>query len=94
VVDRYLPKLPPDALSVSRGFDIPLFAKLPPSGMARLTMMNSGESLFQCAPAAPYTLAVKKLADKLNGMETPNFKPPLSMRLLDGIRAWFARAER
>lgn len=93
VVDRYLPKMPPDALSVSRGFDIPLFAKLPPSGMARLNMMNSGESLFQCAPNDPYTLAVKKLAEKITGTENGNSKSLASMKFLSSIRALFDRVE-
>ncbi|PKM36249.1 MAG: hypothetical protein CVV06_12070 [Gammaproteobacteria bacterium HGW-Gammaproteobacteria-10] len=65
IVDRYLPQLPPDAESLSRGFGLSLQTTLPPSGMARLSMMNSGESLFKCAPRDPYTLAIKKLAKKI-----------------------------
>lgn len=65
VVDRYLPQLPPDSESLSRGFGLSLQATLPPSGMARLSMMNSGESLFQCAPRDPYSLAIRKLAKRI-----------------------------
>ncbi|MBE0434720.1 MAG: hypothetical protein IBX56_02825 [Methylomicrobium sp.] len=65
VVDRYLQQLPPDAESLSRGFGLPLQATLPPSGMARLAMMNSGDSLFKCAPRDPYTQAIKKLAKRI-----------------------------
>lgn len=65
VVDRYLPKLPPNADSLSRGFGLPLQAILPPSGLARLSMMNSGESLFKCAPGDPYTLAIRKMAKNM-----------------------------
>lgn len=65
VVDRYLSNLPPDAENLARGLNISLLTTLPSSGMARLKMMNSGESLFQCAPRDPYTLAVRKMARKL-----------------------------
>src|SRR3989344_5352469 len=54
VVDRYLPSVPPDAETIAKGFGIPLLSTLPSSGMARLTMMNSGESLFTSAPRDPY----------------------------------------
>lgn len=69
VVDRYLPNLPPDAENLARGLNISLQATLPSSGMARLKMMNSGESLFECAPRDPYTLAVRKMAKKLTSNE-------------------------
>jgi pilus assembly protein CpaE len=62
VVDRYLGSVPPSADTIAKGFGIPLLSTLPPSGMARLTMMNSGESLFKSAPRDPYTLTVRKLA--------------------------------
>ena len=69
VVDRYLSTLPPDAENLARGLNISLLTTLPSSGMARLKMMNSGESLFQCAPRDPYTLAVRKMARKLTVAE-------------------------
>lgn len=69
VVDRYLSNLPPDAENLARGLNISLLTTLPSSGMARLKMMNSGESLFQCAPRDPYTLAVRKMARKLTMAE-------------------------
>jgi len=62
VVDRYLPSVPPNADTIAKGFGIPLLTTLPSSGMARLTMMNSGESLFKSAPRDPYTTTVRKLA--------------------------------
>jgi pilus assembly protein CpaE len=65
VVDHYLPNLPPDAENLARGLNIELLTTLPSSGMARLKMMNSGESLYECAPRDPYTLAVRKVAKKL-----------------------------
>jgi pilus assembly protein CpaE len=62
VVDRYLPSVPPNADTIAKGFGAPLMSTLPSSGMARLTMMNSGESLFKSAPRDPYTTTVRKLA--------------------------------
>lgn len=70
VVDRYLSNLPPDAENLARGLNVSLQATLPSSGMARLKMMNSGESLFECAPRDPYTLAVRKMAKKLTSPES------------------------
>lgn len=69
VVDRYLANLPPDAENLATGLNIKLLTTLPSSGMARLKMMNSGESLFECAPRDPYTLAVRKMARKLTSKE-------------------------
>ncbi len=66
VVDRYLPAIPPNADTIAKGFGVPLMATLPSSGMARLTMMNSGESLFQAAPRDPYTQSVRKIANALH----------------------------
>ena len=54
-----------DADTIAKGFGIPLLSTLPSSGMARLTMMNSGESLFTSAPRDPYTIAVRKIAQEL-----------------------------
>ncbi|MGC4059837.1 MAG: pilus assembly protein [Aquabacterium sp.] len=62
VIDRYLPSIPPNADTIAKGFGLPLLTTLPSSGMARLTMMNSGESLFKSAPRDPYTVTVRKLA--------------------------------
>ncbi|SDK21807.1 pilus assembly protein CpaE [Methylophilus rhizosphaerae] len=65
VVDRYLSKMPPDAESIAQSFGLALLATLPPSGMARLATMNSGESMFELSPHDPYSLSVRKLAEKL-----------------------------
>jgi pilus assembly protein CpaE len=66
IVDRFLPSVPPNADTIAKGFGAPLLSTLPPSGMARLTMMNSGESLFDSAPKDPYTTTVRKLAVNLD----------------------------
>lgn len=90
VVDRYLPQLPPDAESLSRGFGLALQATLPPSGMARLSMMNSGESLFQCAPRDPYTLAIRKLAKRIMNREPGDFKSSAKNKsLIKALFSWF-----
>lgn len=65
VVDHYLAKMPPDADSVAKGMSLPLLAMLPSSGMARLSVMNSGESMFDTSPRDPYAAAVRKLAREL-----------------------------
>lgn len=65
VVDRYLSKMPPDAESIAQSFGLPLLSSLSSSGMARLATMNSGESMFELSPNDPYSINVRKLADKL-----------------------------
>lgn len=72
IVDRYLPNLPPDAENLARGLNIELLTTLPSSGMARLKMMNSGESLYECAPRDPYTQAVRKVARRIHANEPVN----------------------
>ncbi|WIM05776.1 MAG: hypothetical protein OHM77_00375 [Candidatus Nitricoxidivorans perseverans] len=65
VLDHYLSKMPPDADSVAKGMGLPLLATLPSSGMARLSVMNSGESIFDTAPQDSYATAVRRLAREL-----------------------------
>lgn len=65
VVDRYLPKMPPDAESIAQSFNLPLLATLASSGMARLATMNSGESMFELSPNDPYTQSVRQLARQI-----------------------------
>jgi len=94
VIDRYLPQLPPDAESLSRGFGLPLQTTLPPSGMARLSMMNSGDSLFQCAPRDAYTLAIRKLAKRI--MDSDSDRDLGSGRkkgLFKAVASWFSGGE-
>lgn len=87
VVDRYLSNLPPDAENLARGLNVSLMTTLPSSGMARLKMMNSGESLFECAPRDPYTLAVRKMARKLSMVEQDN-KEGSHSQLWPRFNAW------
>lgn len=65
VVDRYYHKLPPDAEAVARGFGVPLLATMPPTGLVRLSVMNSGRSMFEIAPREVYCVRVRRLADQL-----------------------------
>ncbi len=88
VVDHYLPNLPPDAENLARGLNIELLTTLPSSGMARLKMMNSGESLYECAPRDPYTLAVKKVAKKLANIEPTIEKTQRNLSALEKIKAF------
>ncbi|MDA8260804.1 MAG: hypothetical protein M0Z99_35085 [Betaproteobacteria bacterium] len=67
VIDRYLPNMPPDAGSIAMGFNLPAPITLPPSGIARLTMMNTGESLFDAAPRDPYSVTLQRLAQDVTG---------------------------
>lgn len=62
VIDRYLPKLKPDATSLANSFELPLLSVLPPCGMARIATMNSGISMFELTPNSPYAMNVRKLA--------------------------------
>lgn len=84
VVDRYLSKMPPDAESIAQSFALPLLSTLPSSGIARLATMNSGESMFDLSPNDPYSLAVRKLAEKLLDRPTAytEKKPGLLHRLI------------
>lgn len=84
IVDRYLASVPPDADTIAKGFGIPLLSTLPSSGMARLTMMNSGESLFTSAPRDPYTVAVRKIAQELQR------EPGMPVRAVQPATGWLA----
>lgn len=87
VVDHYLSKMPPDAESIAQSFGLPLLTTLSSSGMARLATMNSGESMFELSPNDPYSLSVRKLAEKLlNAPTTVTAKKPgLLHRLMSAI---------
>lgn len=65
VVDHYLSRFPPDADSIAKGMALPLLATLSSSGLARLAVMNSGDSMFDISPRDPYAKSVRKLAQNL-----------------------------
>jgi len=67
VVDRYLSQMPPDAESIAQSFGLPLIGTLPPSGMARLATMNSGESMFELSPSDAYAMGVRQLTRNITG---------------------------
>ena len=67
VVDRYLSQMPPDAESIAQSFGLQLIGTLPPSGMARLATMNSGESMFELSPNDAYAVGVRQLARNITG---------------------------
>lgn len=92
VVDHYLPKMPPDAASVAKGMNLPLMATLPSSGMARLAVMNSGESMFDTAPRDPYAGAVRRLARELVTPLPANTEAATGW--LAKARNWLANSQR
>lgn len=65
VVDRYYAKLMPNAGVISKGFVLPMLATLPPCGLARLNVINSGMSMFEAAPKEPYVTQVRAMARQL-----------------------------
>ena len=79
VIDRYLPKLQPDAASLAKSFELPLLSVLAPSGMARIATMNSGISMYELSPNNPYALSVRKLARFAVNGETALEGRPLNL---------------
>ncbi|HZX32448.1 MAG TPA: hypothetical protein VFF03_13935 [Rhodocyclaceae bacterium] len=87
VLDHYLSKMPPDAVSVAKGMNLPLLATLPSSGMARLAVMNSGESMFDTTPRDPYAVAVRRVARELVAPASAA-EPASGTGLLERARTW------
>jgi len=71
VVDRHLEKQDPSAPEIARRLGIPLSTTLPPSGIARLAMKNSGRTLFEIAPRDKYTLAIENMAESVAAEQPP-----------------------
>jgi pilus assembly protein CpaE len=89
LVDRYLPRMPPDADSIAQSFGLRLLGTLASSGMARLATMNSGESMFELSPGDPYAVSVRKLAEQILGHAAGSGKRTLSL-----LKRWlFVRQE-
>lgn len=65
VVDRYLRRLGPDAVTLGQLTGLRLGATLPASGLARFKAVNAGYSLYQMAPRDPYIKAIEHLLDDL-----------------------------
>ncbi|MDD5247394.1 MAG: hypothetical protein PHY45_00315 [Rhodocyclaceae bacterium] len=92
VVDHYLSKMPPDADSVAKGMGLPLLATLPSSGLARLAVMNSGESMFDTSPRDNYAIGIRRLARELVTSEpladasSPGWRVKLREWLMGGQR--------
>lgn len=87
VVDRYLPKMAPDAESLAKSFGLPLLGVLAPSELARMATMNSGESMFELSPNDPYTEGMRKLAGSIVNaeLEVDSKSPNLLQRLISAI---------
>ena len=65
VVDRYMRRLGPDAVTMGQMMGLSLGATLPASGLARFKAVNAGYSLYQMAPRDPYIKAMEQLLDDL-----------------------------
>lgn len=91
VVDRYYDNLPPSAHEIAKGFGLPLAMTLPPCGVARLNVMNSGLSMFEIAPGETYAVNVRKLAKKLleGARSASDTQGTSGSRLTDRIKSWF-----
>jgi len=91
VVDRYYDNLPPSANEIAKGFGLPLLMTLPPCGVARLNVMNSGLSMFEIAPGESYAVNVRKLVRKLIEGTKASSAAGVSAggRLTDRIKSWF-----
>ena len=72
VVDRYLEKQDPVAQEIAGRLGIPLRTTLPPSGLVRLNMKNSGQTLFEFAPKDRYTQAVEQFARSVLSQKFPD----------------------
>lgn len=92
VVDRYYDNLPPNANEIAKGFGLPLLTTLPPCGVTRLNVMNSGLSMFDIAPGDLYAVNVRKAARKLaEGAKASAANGPAGKRLSDRIKTWFGQ---
>lgn len=98
VVDRYYSKLPPDSDAVARGFGVPLLTTLPPAGLVRLSVMNSGRSMFEIAPREDYCVRVRRLTEQLllvpSGREAAAEKDSVASGAFDSLRRLFGFAGR
>lgn len=70
IVDRYLDKQEPSGTEIAERLGIPLRTTLPPSGMIRIYMKNSGRTLFEFAPQDKYTQAIEQFAKSLLGLKS------------------------
>lgn len=71
VVDRHYSSLVPGADVIAKGFGLPLLTTLPPCGLARLNVINSGVSMFEGAPNESYNTRVRALSRQLFEAESP-----------------------
>jgi pilus assembly protein CpaE len=76
VIDRYQPRLHPNAAEVAEALDGLPFVTLPAYGMQMVEAMNRGQSLFEIASRTPYARGVRALAAAILG-QSPEREPPL-----------------
>lgn len=66
VVDRYQPRMAPDAATVAGKLGAPLAGVLRADDAQRLRAINLGRTLFELAPRAPYVRGVRELVRTLH----------------------------
>ena len=84
--------------AVARGFGVPLLTTLPPAGLVRLSVMNSGRSMFEIAPREDYCVRVRRLTEQLllvpSGREAEAEKDSVASGAFDSLRRLFGFAGR
>lgn len=84
LVDRYLPKMAPDAGVLSQTFAMPLAACLPLKAPLRLECRNQSRSLFDIAPRDELSKKLQELAARLT--EGSRRSPPGLVQRLRALR--------
>lgn len=88
VLERYTPKLDPDAAKVAEVLGLSLAATLPPNGFDMVRAMNSATTIYECAPDSPYARGVRGLADGLVGI-TPEAPRGRAAALARRVHGWW-----
>ncbi len=69
VLERYTPKLDPNAEKVAEVLGLSLGATLPPNGFDMIRAMNSATTIYESAPDSPYAVGLRALADEMVGLQ-------------------------
>jgi pilus assembly protein CpaE len=78
IIDRHLSQASPSASSIAKSFEIPLAGVLPAVGPLRIACMNTGESIFEQAPASSYAKAIQQAARYIPGIKGDERQQPLT----------------
>ncbi|MCQ4325819.1 pilus assembly protein [Stutzerimonas stutzeri] len=77
LVDRYIPGVAPDAMTLAHTFELPLAASLPGSASLRLRVLNQGRPLSRLAPRDALTRAIERLVEQGAGTPVRRWLPYL-----------------